>query len=163
MTEKTRDHWRLRWPRFLRSAVPVMVVLLSVAGSLLAWYLNSAAERAHQDYVRREERYVALVSSLRGFNVAGSLDDKAQFLDQLNLCWLYCSDSVIRAAYRFLGTVQVGATSTEFEREQAAGELVLAIRLDLLSRQPVAETALRADEFKILKPQQPTVNGRGDR
>ena len=153
MKDKSDQRPQALWERLLPAWVPVVVVLLSVAGSLFTWHNNAAAERAHQDYVRREQRYAALVSSLQGFHVAGSSEDRAKFLEQLNLCWLYCSDPVIRAAYHFLGTVQAGAASNEGDRQQAMGELVGAITRDLLSRQPVGETSLSPTEFKILKPQ----------
>jgi hypothetical protein len=125
----------LRWERLLAGVwVPLLVALLVGAVALVSWSRTAAAERAHQDYVRREQRYAALVSSIRGFHAGGPIDEKAEFLQELNPCWLYCSDEVIRAGYRL-----------------ALGALVLAIRHDLIRREPVTSTTLTAEEFKILR------------
>jgi hypothetical protein len=142
----------LRWERLLAGVwVPLLVALLVGAVALVSWSRTAAAERAHQDYVRREQRYAALVSSIRGFHAGGPIDEKAEFLQELNPCWLYCSDEVIRAGYRFLETVQIGASSDRAGKQLALGALVLAIRHDLIRREPVTSTTLTAEEFKILR------------
>jgi hypothetical protein len=137
--------------RNLLAWVPVIVVSISVAAGIWTWRQNASAARAQDDYVRREQRYVALVSSLSGFQVGGDLNDRAAFLSQLNQCWLYCSDGVIRAAYRFVSSVEVGSGANDANRNTAAGDLVAAIRLDLISRQPVLATDLRSSDYRILR------------
>jgi hypothetical protein len=151
MTERADQ--QLLWERLLIGWVPVVVVSISVAVGIWTWHRNAAAERAQQDYVRREQRYSALVSSLKGFQIAGSSENRAEFLAQLNQCWLYCSDPVIRAAYRFVGTVETGAGTGDEARRTAAGELVAAIRRDLIRRQPVLATDLSSSEYRILRVQ----------
>jgi hypothetical protein len=141
-----------RVERFLLVWAPLLVVFITAAGGLVTWSFNSARERAQQDYQRREARYSNLVSSLRGFYTDGSPEEKAHFLNELALCWLYCSDTVIRNGYAFLATVHTGAKASNEEKNSALGRLVLSIRKDLLARVPVERTDLQPDEFKVLKP-----------
>lgn len=69
----------------------------------------------------------------------------------MNLCWLYCPGEVIRRAYRFLNAVHTDAREQPAEvRELAAGELVTAIRRDLLSKRTVSGSNLDASDFRHL-------------
>ncbi len=105
--------------------------------------------------MRKEENYKQLLKTLRGFYVSsGDPDLKDTFLEQVNLCWLYCPDKVIQKAYAFLSTVHTDQRGTEAKQhglpEQAFGELVAAIRRDLLSRKIVKKTNLEGEDFKHL-------------
>jgi hypothetical protein len=81
-------------------------LLPPVLAAIVAWNLNERGRRRRDEYVRREARYQRLISALRGFYVA-TVDRsmRQEFLDQVNLCWLYCPDEVVRSAYGFLDTV----------------------------------------------------------
>ena len=135
---------------FLKIFLPVLV-------TLIVWMLNEHGKRAHEEYIRKEERYVELVKSLRGFqlhqqpDVAQAREAKQTFLDQLNLCWLYCPDEIVEKGYAFAKTVTTGAGSTAEARELAAGEFVLAVRRDLFSHRWFRGTELKAEDFEILK------------
>lgn len=128
---------------------------LPLAGAAIAWFINERRKRSAEEYERKERRYSALVDSLQGFYVTKSPEQarqlKAQFLQELNNCWLYCPDEVIHKAYAFLSTVHTGANSTDEAKEKAVGELVLSIRQDLLSRSTVRFTQLSAKDFKHLR------------
>lgn len=128
---------------------------LPLAGAAVAWFINERRKRSTEEYERKERRYSALVDSLQGFYVTAPPDrareEKAQFLRELNNCWLYCPDEVIRKAYVFLATVHTGANSTDEAKEKAVGELVLSIRQDLLSRSTVRSIQLSARDFKHLR------------
>ncbi len=76
---------------------------------------------------------------------------KEAFLYQVNLCWLYSPDEVIKAAYGFLDTVHASATSTDAVKEKAVSSLVLAMREDILSGKTIDKTELTAGDFKHLK------------
>jgi len=76
---------------------------------------------------------------------------KADFLNQLNQCWLYCPDEVIRKGYDFLDTVHTRAVQPDAVKEKVMGEFVAAIRRDLLSRQLVKRTKLTGMDFRHLK------------
>ena len=125
-------------------------ILVPVAVAIIAWALNERGRRERDEYVRREARYQELLAALRGF-YEGTPDraKRLDFLDQVNLCWLYCPDDVIRKAYRFLETVHTDVAPTRDEdKKLALGELVAAIRQDLLSRTTIKSTRLRASDFK---------------
>ena len=130
----------------------VMIVVLTLLGGFVTWSLNERSKRAQEDYVRREARYSNLVASLRGFTVDGqSREQKEAFLAELNLCWLYCSDEVIRMAYGFLDTVRVGQQLAAGTKERALGEFMIAVRRDLLARTMVKKTDLRPEDFRLLR------------
>ncbi len=128
---------------------------LPLAGAVVAWAINEHRKRAAEDYARKELKYAALIESLDGFYSHVSSKEeglrlKARFLAELNKCWLYCSDDVIRRAYSFLETVHDGEKKSDEVKERAVGELILSIRKDLLARSVVADTTLTASDFKHL-------------
>ena len=128
---------------------------LPLAGAAFAWYWNERRKRITEEYERKAEKYGALVDSLQGFYVGVSPDQsrqlKAHFIQELNKCWLYCPDEVIQKAYAFLNTVHTKAQHPEEVKERAVGELMIAIRKDLLARAPVRNTTLTATDFQHLK------------
>lgn len=125
-----------------------------VAPAILAiatWYSNEKSKRIQHEYERKEERYKELLCNLRGFY--SSLNDaklKTEFINQLNLCWLYAPDEVIKKAYQFLGLVHTGTKSNDIEKELAVGELVVEIRKDLMARKIVKNSSLKPEDFKNL-------------
>jgi len=117
------------------NSLEVWQITVPLLVAVLAWILNESSKRSWEQYKRNEERYKELLLSLRGYYVASEdLAKRQEFLDQVNLCWLYSPDNVIRKAYAFLDTVKTGAEATESDREKAAAELFVAIRKDLLPR-----------------------------
>jgi hypothetical protein len=102
---------------------------------VLAWLLNEASKRSWEQYKRKEERYQQLLLTLRGYYPeSGNLEKRQEFLDQVNLCWLYSPDNVILKANSFLNTVKTGTEANQSDRVKAAGELFVTIRNDLLPR-----------------------------
>src|SRR5690606_2980746 len=82
---------------------PEVLAILAIA---ITWFLNELSKRRHQDYIRREKRYLAIIGDIRGFYVGSdSKSQKMSFLNLINECWLYCPDIVIQKAYNFLNTV----------------------------------------------------------
>jgi hypothetical protein len=113
----------------------VVKFVLPAMAAILAWLANEWRRRAHEDYIRKEARYLELLRTLRGFYVSTpDRDSRQAFLDELARCWLYCPDEVIRKAYAFVDAVRVGASSSDVDKARTAGEFVLAIRRDLLGR-----------------------------
>jgi hypothetical protein len=93
-----------------------------------------------------------LLRASRGFHTnAQDTAKKATFLEQVDLCWLYCTDEVIQKAYAFLETVKTGATTTEADRAYAFGALMVAIRQDLLRRKVARTTGLKPADYRIFK------------
>jgi hypothetical protein len=132
--------------------IPVIGVILTLIGGVVMWYLNERSKRSYEEYKRKEERYAELIKGLRGFYVDSfSKELRDQFLHQLNLCWMYCPDEVVRKAYRFLFMLHTDKKSSDDEKEKAVGELMLAIRKDLINRKPLRKTELKSEDFKHLK------------
>ena len=124
---------------------------LPLTGAAFAWYWNEREKRLSEEYQRKEAKYVALIESLEGFyEKTSDAGLKNKFLEELNKCWLYCPDEVIKKGYAFLETVHTGANSSDNIKEQALGQLVLSIRKDLLCQKLVRSTHLKPGDFKIL-------------
>ena len=123
-----------------------------IAFAIAAWILNERAKRTWEEYKRKEERYIELLRTFKGF-YAASEDTllKEEFLLQLNMCWLYAPDEIIEHGYKFLDKIKVGAMSTDMEKERAAGELFAAIRRDLISRRLVKSTRLGGKDYRHLR------------
>ena len=137
-------------------ALDFLKFFLPLIGAVWAWYFNERRKRVEEEYVRKERKYEALIEGLRGFysnnsNSGKGNDLKQRFLDELEKSWLYCPDEVIEKAYRFLDTVRAGANEADAEKEAAVGELMLAIRRDLLSREPTKATQLTSKTFRLLQ------------
>ncbi|KHE92903.1 MAG: hypothetical protein SCABRO_01292 [Candidatus Scalindua brodae] len=90
---------------------------------------------------------------MKGFyvGVADAEALKSEFLNQLNQCWLYCPDEVIKNGYAFLDSVHTKEMQTGSVKEKAMGELVSSIRKDLLSRKLVKNTILTESDFRHLQ------------
>lgn len=132
--------------------IPVIVVILPLIGGFVTWYLNERSKRIYEEYKRKEDRYSELIRRLRGFYVdSSSTELRNEFLNQINLCWMYCPDEVIQKAYKFLLTVHTNKRSSDDEKEGALGEFMLAIREDLINRKPLKKTGLKAEDFKHLR------------
>jgi len=130
----------------------IISLIVAFIISLITWSLNERSKRIYEEYKRKEEKYSKLISALKGFYVS-SLDRELrdEFLNQLNLCWMYCPDVVIIKAYNFLSTVHTDKKYTDKEREKALGEFMLSIRKDLFKRKPLKKTNLKPEDFKNLK------------
>lgn len=130
------DFWKIAFP---------------VIAAVVAWFANERSKLAWEQFKRKEESYKELLRCLKGFYVATQNRElKDQFLHQVNLCWLYAPDAVIKAAYEFLDTVKTGAKTSDTEKERACGRLVEAIRNDLLGRKVVKRSRLRSNDFRHL-------------
>ena len=130
---------------------------LPLLGAVIAWFTNEWRKRVADQYQRKEANYKELVRSLRGFYVGAAKADelKLEFLNQLNISWLYCPDEVIQKGYAFLETVQARQAKSDDEKQLAFGAFVAAIRSDLLSRSLVQRTKLSAEDFKHFSVHQP--------
>ena len=134
------------WSDVLKVSVPV---LLAVTG----WMLNESSKRRWERYKRKEERYIALLSSLKGFYVNAdpttAKEDKNTFIQQLSVAWLYCPDTVIRKGYKFLGCVRTGVCTADEEKDRAVGEFVVSMREDLFEKRwrLRKKTNLNASDF----------------
>ncbi len=124
----------------------LLVALLVV---IISWLLNEWSKRRQEDYIRKEQRYSALLKSLKGFYVESeSIELKEEFISQFNQCWLYCSDEVIQKGYNFLNTMHADIKVDGSKKETALGEFVLEIRRDIYARRFFRKTKLKPSDFK---------------
>lgn len=139
----------------IHSVADFLKFIIPLLGAVSAWILNERRKRIDDEYSRKEKKYESLIEGLRGFydDMAQKRDGKdlkARFLQELNKAWLYCPDEVIQKAYQFLNTVKGEGKYTQEQQKAATGELMLAIRKDLLSRKPVKGTSLTPQDFQFL-------------
>lgn len=126
-------------------------LLVALLVATISWLLNEWSKRRHEDYIRKEQRYSALLKSLKGFYVQSQDRElKEEFISQFNQCWLYCPDKVIQKGCNFLNTVHTDIKANDLERRNALGELVLEIRRDLYIRHLFRKTKLKSHDFKNL-------------
>lgn len=138
------------------SSVDFWKFVVPLLGAVIAWLVNEWRKRIWEQYQRKEDQYKILIKCLQGFYVGNinpeiSHQLKAEFLQQLNVCWLYCPDDVIKKSYAFLDTVHSSQIQSDEVKEKAMNEFVLAVRKDLLSRRLVYKTKLIHEDFRHLK------------
>ena len=135
------------------SSVDFWKFALPLFGAAIAWFLNEWRKRLWEQYQRKEASYTELVRCIRGFYIGTANADnmRGEFLDQLNQCWLYCPDEVIKKGYDFLETVHTNQIHLDDVKERAMGEFIAAIRRDLLLRSLVRRTNLTGADFRHLK------------
>jgi len=129
---------------FLKFVIPA-------AGAIIAWFFNEKRKVRWEQLQRKEERYQELLRCIKGFYVESQdREMKRQFIDQINLCWLYAPDAVISKANNFFATIHKSRNplATDEEKEKALGELILAIREDMLNRHLVTKTSLSYSDWK---------------
>ena len=128
----------------------LLQVTLPFIAAVIAWLVNERRKRAWEEYQRKEEHYKALLTASRGFyEDSEDKAKKAAFLEQVDFCWLYCSDEVIKRAYKFLEAVRSGATTTKADRLNAFGSLMVAIRQDMLKRKVARKSSLQPADYQI--------------
>lgn len=124
---------------------------LPLAGAVIGWLMNERRKRQAEEYLRKEERYRALLLSIRGFYAGGESPKlKQEFIDQLALSWLYCSDEVINRANAMVSTLKAESKADAQTKEAAFAALIGSIRKDLISRSVVRKTRLTGKEFERL-------------
>ena len=134
------------------SSVEFWKFALPFFGAVIAWFANEWRNRIATQYQRKEANYKELLRALQGFyiGVNNAEELKNEFLNQLNIAWLYCPDDVIRKGYAFLDAVHAQNVSTDAKKELALGAFVAAIRRDLLSRKLMNKTKLSPTDFRHL-------------
>lgn len=118
----------------------------------MVWWLNEYSKRKDEKRKRMEDRYMALLGSMRGFYEGGDAKDSKQqrdeFIRQMDLAWLYCPDEYIRKSYRFL-TMAAGdkdALINKDQKQAALSDVVAQMRKDLFRK-----TDLKASEHLHIK------------
>jgi len=124
-----------------------MVPVISVAlGALITYLFTSRAKRDDAILRFKEEKYAKLLVKLQGFvGVTTSAQLKREFFEEQYQSWLYASDDVVRklnVMVRLVADGQGAAPDADAGRK-AVGEIVLAMRRDLLHKTSLDYTAFR--------------------
>jgi len=127
-------------------------IIVPLITASIAWLFNEWRKHAWENYKRKEQRYIRLYELFKSYyesapqiyGVEKTLEMRQEFLVQINLCWLYCPDEIIRKANELASSIQLGSD----KKELIAGEFMLALRKDLIRHFPFKRTKLTANEFK---------------
>ena len=115
-------------------------------GAWLGFLFASRAKRDESVTRFKEEKYTKLLVRLQGFvGRSTSPQLKREFFEEQYQSWLYASDEVVEAVNHMIRLVIDGqgkAPDPEAGRK-AVGEIVLAMRRDLLKKTSLPYTAFR--------------------
>jgi hypothetical protein len=127
-----------------------LIALVPLAGIAIgAWltYLFTSRSSREDSIVRfKEEKYAQLLIKLQGFVGSTATPQlKREFFEEQYQCWLYASDDVVLAlnAMVHLVVANKGAHPDPQAGRQAVGNIVLAMRKDLLHTTKLDYTAFR--------------------
>jgi hypothetical protein len=121
-----------------------LVPLASAAlGASFAFLFTSRVKRDESILRFKEEKYAKLLVKLQGFvgiTISGQL--KREFFEEQYQSWLYASDEVVQSVNALVALVVEANADPEAGR-RAVGEVVLAMRRDLLRKTHLDYTAFR--------------------
>ena len=82
-------------------------IILPVAGAIIVWCMNEWSKRKWERHKRKEDRCVGLLKTVRGFREdSEDIELRKQFLQELQLAWLYCPDSIINPHFPSIVDIQ---------------------------------------------------------
>lgn len=124
-----------------------IVPLASAALGAFVTYLFTARARRDESILRfKEEKYARLLVKLQGFvgaTTSGQL--KREFFEEQYQSWLYASDEVVSSLNAMVHLIieSRGNSPDPETGRRAVGEIVLAMRRDLLRQTSLDHTAFR--------------------
>ena len=124
-----------------------LVPLASAAlGAFLVYLFTSRARREESMLRFKEEKYSKLLIKLQGFvGSTSSTQLKRDFFEEQYQSWLYASDAVVEAVNVMVNLVKAnyGKPPDPEAGRKAIGEIVLAMRRDLLQKTELDYTAFQ--------------------
>ncbi|MGO9995830.1 MAG: hypothetical protein ACLPTF_25415 [Steroidobacteraceae bacterium] len=124
-----------------------LVPLVSAAlGGFLAFLFTSRAKRDESILRFKEEKYAKLLVKLQGFvGSTSSTQLKKEFFEEQYQCWLYASDDLVKSINDLIRLVIENRGSDPIPElgRKVVGEVVLAMRRDLLKNTKLDYTAFR--------------------
>ena len=128
---------------WLNALAPLIGIAL---GAFLGFLFTSRAKRDEAMLRFKEEKYAKLLVKLQGFvGSTTSSQLKREFFEEQYQAWLYASDEVVESLNHLirLVTENQGADPDPQEGRKVVGEVVLAMRRDLLQKTNLDHTAFR--------------------
>ncbi|MEX2163823.1 MAG: hypothetical protein WD823_06230 [Sulfuricaulis sp.] len=124
-----------------------LVPLASAAlGAFLVYLFTSRAKREESMVRFKEEKYSKLLIKLQGFvGTTTSAQLKREFFEEQYQSWLYASDEVVESINALVQLVKenYGKAPDPEAGRKAIGEIVLAMRSDLLRKTDLDYTAFQ--------------------
>jgi hypothetical protein len=131
----------------MKDWLPAIVPLVSVAfGAFITYWFTARGKRDDAILRFKEEKYARLLVKLQGFvGATTSAQLKREFFEEQYQSWLYASDEVVRALNAMVRLVADGEGSDPDADagRKAVGEIVLAMRRDLLRKTSLDYTSFR--------------------
>ena len=131
----------------MKESLIAFIPLASAAvGAFLTYLFTSRARRDEAIIHFKEEKYAKLLVKLQGFvGVTTSGQLKREFFEEQYQAWLYASDEVVLALNKMVQLVIDGRGETPEPEagRRAVGDIVLAVRRDLLEKTSLDFTAFR--------------------
>jgi hypothetical protein len=121
--------------------------------SVYTWHENQKAQRAQNEYQRKEQLYREMLKALAVFYKGPQQPPGAAgpFLEQYRLAWLYAPDEVVHAIDAFFATQKLPADQKDKLGQKALAELVSSVRGDLFVTAKLP-TTLTASDFRHYSP-----------
>ncbi|WP_332776970.1 hypothetical protein [Polaromonas sp.] len=131
----------------MKDILLAVVPLVSAAlAAFLAYWFTSRAKRDESIVRFKEEKYAKLLVKLQGFvGTTTSAKLKREFFEEQYQSWLYASDEVVEAINALVQLVIAsrGTAPNLDAGRKAVGEIVLAMRRDLLRETKLSSVSFR--------------------
>lgn len=126
--------------------VALVPIASAAIGAFLVYFFTSRAKREESIVRFKEEKYAKLLIKLQGFvGATTSAQLKREFFEEQYQSWLYASDDVVKSINSLLQLVKEGRGSAPDPEagRKAIGDVVLAMRRDLLRKTKLGYTAFQ--------------------
>lgn len=132
----------------LKNNATITIFIFAAFASIIIWYLNERKRRSIQEYKQKEKRYIELIELIESLkeNEKPSDNNRDKFLHQINLCWLYCPDNVVRKIADLISKLNNDNISLE-KKDMSMNDLMVSLRKDIRKK-----TKLNQDDYKKVKP-----------
>lgn len=124
----------------------LLSLLSAAASAFLAYIFTSRATREEAVLKFKQEKYAKLLVKLQGFvGTTTSAQLKREFFEEQYQAWLYSSDEVVEALNKMVHLIidSRGKQPDPVIGQKVVGEIVLAMRRDLLKKTNLDYSAFR--------------------
>ena len=126
--------------------IPIVPLISAALGAFVTYLFTTRARRDEAILRFKEEKYAKLLVKLQGFiGVTTSAQLKREFFEEQYQSWLYASDEVVLAVNAMVQLVaeNLGLAPDPQAGREAVGQIVLAMRRDLLGKTSLDYSAFR--------------------
>ncbi|RNA63586.1 hypothetical protein D1631_17520 [Chryseobacterium nematophagum] len=121
-------------------------ILTAILSSYLTYFFAIKSKQKEAILKFKEEKYTNLIIALQGFvGSTASTEKKKIFFEEHYRSWLYSSDEVIKNINDLVISLEGGKTPDQMEGKKLIGNIILAMRKDL-----VGNTSLKNIDFRYI-------------